>query len=251
MKKIISLIMVLILLMQFVGCSKANNNNSTNSDKDVSDWIANEEHENNNASDSDEKEFALVNDINKIYEFVNTNMVSLTKEDFENNYKPFYFDINQDGNLDVCYSTEEWYGDLIYILSANGGYEVLEADSSSMDKVNKISFDDNFIVVEGENIGNGYGDQRTDIYYYTGDYVKYLDSFITYLFNGAQSYMEGKGNITLFDGYKDFEYTYDQFYYNEYGKETQDIHTDLTYYFDDIDITYLIDENSENFNNLE
>lgn len=199
---------------------------------------------------SEEKEFGNVNDVEGIYSFIHEEVNSISREEFDENYTAYYLDVNEDGHLDVCYNTEEWYGKLLFISSVEEGFQVVSSDENTMHKINSIHVDDGFIVVTGENIDNAYKDNRTDVYYFDGEVVRFLEQFKTSLFNGAQTYFEGKGTVETIDGYQDLVYTYNQFEVDEYDNKTQHIKIDLSYVFDEETGKYVVTEHGENYDYL-
>lgn len=203
-------------------------------------------------SDSYDSSFGNVNNLDSIYTFINKNVADITSDEFNNNYTPYYFDINKDGHLDVCYNTEEWYGKLIFIASAENGYEIIKSDDNNMHKIESINTDDDFIIVCGQNINNGYGDNRTDIYIFNDNEIIFLNDFLISLSAGAQTFFEGEGTIEPINGYKEFKYIYKEYECStdDYDNKKQHISVNMSYTFDEKNNTYITKETGKNYNTL-
>lgn len=202
----------------------------------------------NNAKNTANNTTAGVKDESLVYTYLKQNFSDLTEKTFKE-YIPFYVDLNKDGTMDVIYNTKEWYGELIYVLATENGYIQLTAKKNEIHKINDITVLNNFIVINGENISNGYNEVSCEINYLNDNNITFLHSFIT---KDQASTLpltwNGVGQLKLADGYKQLEYSYEQ-YEEDISNNNKTLikRINMSYSFDQENLKYIESENGENF----
>ena len=237
MKKILSLILVLILGLTVVGCSKETGAQKTEeelraeikaemeAEAKLKEELKAEIEAEEKGKEKEKTETAVNDNVqqpntdtsapldirnnDKLYEFINTTYPDkYTREDFDK-WTAFYFDITKDGNDEVGFTTT--YGDgkldfAIFITADNGQYKVIPSEIELSKYQNDLAYNEGFIAIAQKAGGSGMFLYVTSFFVYDGEEIRYTEASIVTedVFSyptGYQIIGEIEGDIT------DFVYT--------------------------------------------
>lgn len=117
----------------------------------------------------------------KLYEFINTTYPDkYTREDFDK-WTAFYFDITKDGNDEVGFTTTYFDGKLeyaIFITVDNGQYKVIPSEIELSKYQNDLAYNEGFITIAQKAGGSGMFLYVTSYFIYDGDEIRDTDASI-------------------------------------------------------------------------
>lgn len=209
MKKIISLLLVIVLGLTVVGCSKETGAQKTEeelkaeikaemeAEAKLKEELKAEIKAEEKAKEKEKTETAVNDNVqqpntetsapldvrnnDKLYEFINATYPNqYTREDFDK-WTAFYFDITKDGNDEVGFTTTYWDGKLdsaIFITADNGQYKVIPSEIELSKYLNDLAYNEGFIAIAQKAGGSGMFLNVTSFFVYDGEEIRYTDASI-------------------------------------------------------------------------
>jgi PBP1b-binding outer membrane lipoprotein LpoB len=263
MKKILFLLLTITLLLVFVGCSSNEIKEETKSVEESKE-VENVEEENvsnENIVKEDEdvldeklKDFDSIKEYLLKDEYFGLGYYEAQGEDFNyDNYQLNHLDFNGDNKLDtviVTYTKENDYRVVVFITLENGEYKYYFTDLRAI-KDSNFYYEDDFIIEEH----SGYYQLALNIDTENAKFIKRLNASFTkdtietdYKFNDDMKY-KSVNIINEIDGYKEFETTLNEYFYDENGKEHLILNLKNEYKFNEKNMEFDYNEViSESFN---
>ncbi|SKC36782.1 hypothetical protein [Maledivibacter halophilus] len=200
MKKIISLLLVLLLSFTFFGCSKEISSQKTEEElraeikaemeeeakrkEELKEEMKKEmegESEDKQEENAHPSKSLDVRNNDELYKFINSTYPNkYNREDFDK-WNPFYFDITGDGNDEVSFTSTYSEGNLenaIFITADNGEYRIISSDIVLSKYKNDLAYNEGFITIAQKAGGSGMFLEQTSYFVYDGEKIKSADAFI-------------------------------------------------------------------------
>lgn len=228
-KKIVSFLLIFVLTLVIVGCSKQVS--TTKTDEDTSGKKVEEIKSSDN-----------IEDLEALYEFVKEKYTFEDFEEFKNLVDCTMFDVTGNGTDEAILVEDSPMNPIIFVTVDNGNFEIIPSDIESGQYSTSITQAGDFILIKGTGGGSGMHVEYLDFAYFTGNEIKLvLDKLkMKYSEGGSQGIWEGEADIDFIGNdynYEDFNYNY-----NEYEGEGED-----KKHIQDIRKNYKFDKDSYSF----